>query len=69
MYACRSVRLRIDAVMTITDAEKKIKIAWIVGIISGFVTLFFTLVAAASQGGVFDIQGNAVSLWNFLDVA
>jgi hypothetical protein len=54
--------------MTIAEAEKKIKIAWIVGIISGFVTLIFTLVVATSAGGTVEVQGITVSLWMFLDI-
>lgn len=54
--------------MTLTQAEKKIRTAWILGLISGFVTLLFTLVAATSEGGTADFQGTTVSLWYLLDV-
>lgn len=54
--------------MTIAEAEKKIKIAWIVGVISGFVTLIFTLAAATSAGGTLAVLGTTISLWTFLDV-
>lgn len=54
--------------MTLAQAEKKIRNAWILGLISGFTTLLFTLMAATSEGGTADFQGTTVSLWYLLDV-
>lgn len=53
--------------MTLTDAEKKIRTAWIVGIISTFMTLILALVALTSKGGTVDVQGTTISAWYFLD--
>jgi serine/threonine-protein kinase len=54
--------------MTLIQAKKKIRNAWIAGLISGFITLIFTLVAATSEGGAVNIQGTTASIWNLLDV-
>jgi hypothetical protein len=54
--------------MTLKQAVEKIRNAWIAGLISGFITLFATLVAATSEGGTVNLQGTPISLWNLLDV-
>lgn len=54
--------------MTIEQAQKKIRNAWIVGLISGFMTVLFTIAGAANPSGSFEFQGSAFGLWNLLDV-
>jgi hypothetical protein len=54
--------------MTIIQAEKKIRNAWIVGLISGLTTLIFTLAAATSQDGTIDLAGTIVTVWYLIDV-
>src|SRR5712691_878102 len=54
--------------MTIEQAQKKIRNAWIIGLISGFMTLLFTVAAATREGGTLDVSGTVLSLWNLLDV-
>jgi hypothetical protein len=41
--------------VTIIQAEKKIRNAWIVGLICGFLTLFVALVEVTSGGGAIDV--------------
>jgi uncharacterized membrane protein (GlpM family) len=55
-------------IVTLIQAKKKIRNAWIAGLISGFLTLIFTLVAATSESGAVNIQGTTASIWNLLDV-
>lgn len=54
--------------MTIEQAKKKIRTAWIIGLISGFITLFFTVAAAMNAGGTLTIQGTTLGLGVLLDV-
>jgi hypothetical protein len=54
--------------MTLEEAEKKIRTAWIIGVISTFVTLIFTLIAMASEGGTIEVQGTSIGAWWLLDV-
>jgi hypothetical protein len=54
--------------MTLEQAETKIRNAWIASLISGFITLFFTVMAATRGGGIVNVGGAIVSLWNLLDV-
>ncbi|HET9257674.1 MAG TPA: hypothetical protein VFO16_21090 [Pseudonocardiaceae bacterium] len=53
--------------MTLDQAGRKIRAAWIAGLISASATLIVTL-AAISQGGTFNLQGTTISTGNFLDV-
>lgn len=53
--------------MTLDQAVRRIRVAWIVGLISAAVTLVVTLVAV-NQGGTLNLQGTTIEIFNLADV-